>query len=290
MRTSELLAQLEPAEAAAQAAYEQLATLHANQPALAGLLRQLAHDEATHLELLARAAQQLRATGQDPEASIEHRLDPRALSRLVDQARAGRLTENELITGIVQAEFSEWNEVFLYVLAQFRRGRPEFQRIAAVVQQHKRRIEAYLGTPATLPQVWHERLLIVDDEEALRYLLGEFLGELGAVTVAANGAEALALTQQQFFDVIITDVDMPVMNGLDFYRAVAGHDSPDRSRFIFVTGKGLSEVTKFIATTGAPLLLKPFALAALRQTVLGVLNQSSEVRLWTRPPSPGLSP
>jgi two-component system chemotaxis response regulator CheY len=285
MRISEMLAFLKPVEAAAQAAYTELAARCADRPRLAFFLQQLARDEATHLELLRRAEEQLRETGQDSEASILLRDSTaqamRSLPELVDRERTGRLTERDLLDGIVRAEFSEWNEVFLYVLAQFRHGLPDFQRFAAVVHQHKRHIEDYLAAcpvdvrppAAPLPRVWDERLLVVDDEEALRLLLQEFLSDLGTVAVAANGAEALAQTRESFFDVIITDIDMPVMNGLDFYRAVAGNGSPDRSRFIFVTGRGAPVVTQLAHQTGTPLLLKPFSLDTLRETVVGVLNQ-----------------
>jgi len=196
------------------------------------------------------------------------------LSELVGRARAGQLTEAELLAGIARAEFSEWNEIFLYVLARFRQGEPEFQHAAAVVHQHKRHIEARLGTSAPLPPVWQERVLVVDDEEALRLLLREVLGEFGAVTLAANGAEALAQARDKFFDVIVTDVDMPAMTGPEFYRALAATGSPHCRRFIFMTGRTTPVVANLAAEAGALLLEKPFSLRALTDAVRGVLARA----------------
>ena len=65
-------------------------------------------------------------------------------------------------------------------------------------------------TPASLPR----RILVVDDEclvrDSLRMVL-EFTGH--SVEVTANGEEALALLQKSFFDLIITDYEMPGMKG-----------------------------------------------------------------------------
>ncbi|MGF6276290.1 CheY-like chemotaxis protein [Massilia sp. UYP11] len=57
-------------------------------------------------------------------------------------------------------------------------------------------------------------ILVVDDNEMIRYLLERSLRAAGhRVRVAANGVEALALCETMHFDVLLTDLNMPLMNG-----------------------------------------------------------------------------
>src|SRR5829696_3671258 len=71
------------------------------------------------------------------------------------------------------------------------------------------------------------RILIVDDEPSLRHTLSLILGEEGHETATArNGAEALAKLGEWEADLVLCDVRMPTMGGLDFlqrYGETAGH-------------------------------------------------------------------
>ncbi len=71
----------------------------------------------------------------------------------------------------------------------------------------------------------HEHVLIVDDEESLRRFLGILLKKEGyEVTAVANGSEALAAFQKDPFDVVLTDIKMPGMSGIDLLRAIRASD------------------------------------------------------------------
>jgi CheY-like chemotaxis protein len=58
----------------------------------------------------------------------------------------------------------------------------------------------------------------VDDDESLRFLLRDLLLNGGVVESSEDGRDALEKVRQQFFNVIVSDISMPAMNGLDFYR------------------------------------------------------------------------
>jgi len=60
------------------------------------------------------------------------------------------------------------------------------------------------------------RLLVVDDEENIRFLFKEELEEEGySVAVASNGLEALEKIKKSIFDLVILDIKMPGMNGIE---------------------------------------------------------------------------
>jgi hypothetical protein len=60
------------------------------------------------------------------------------------------------------------------------------------------------------------RILLVEDEEAVRFAIARLLQRLGfAVTMTTNGSEALTLVEQQTFDLVLTDAVMPGMSGAD---------------------------------------------------------------------------
>ena len=65
------------------------------------------------------------------------------------------------------------------------------------------------------------KILLVDDDEQLRELLVETLTEAGhSVTVAANGRDAQLILDHQIYDLIVSDVQMPVMNGIELLQWV----------------------------------------------------------------------
>ena len=65
------------------------------------------------------------------------------------------------------------------------------------------------------------KILLVDDDEQLRELLAETLTESGhSITIAANGRDAQMILDHQTYDLIVSDVQMPVMNGIELLQWV----------------------------------------------------------------------
>lgn len=109
------------------------------------------------------------------------------------------------------------------------------------------------------------RILLVDDEELIRSALSRFLKTYHYdVVTAQDGQEGLAIAHKESFDFIISDIRMPRMNGLEFYRGMLEVDRIYRQRFIFMIGDLISNdlITK-VRETPCPCLEKPFSFERL---------------------------
>jgi two-component system NtrC family sensor kinase len=117
------------------------------------------------------------------------------------------------------------------------------------------------------------RVLVVDDELSIRQLLSEILTlDNHSVAVASSGLEAADLAERESFDVIITDMKMPGMDGATFYRQVRQRDPQQARRIIFITGDTVSPDTRaFLQRVSNPVLSKPFKIGPLRDAIESVL-------------------
>jgi DNA-binding NtrC family response regulator len=96
------------------------------------------------------------------------------------------------------------------------------------------------GSKFSFPK--NPRLLIVEDEADIRFILGEQLLELQAthaeldISFAENGREALKLVEGQWFDAVVSDLNMPAMSGLEFLFELRQREL--QTPVIFLTGFG----------------------------------------------------
>ena len=113
------------------------------------------------------------------------------------------------------------------------------------------------------------RVLIVDDEEDIRAMLGEILRTDGhLVETAANGGEALARLAERPFDLVISDLIMPVLDGPGLYDELCRRDPKMAEHLIFVTGDTLSaSLQQFLDRAGRRVIEKPFIPDDVRSAV-----------------------
>src|SRR5204862_3558156 len=102
------------------------------------------------------------------------------------------------------------------------------------------------------------KVLVLDDEQALAQLLGEVLTVLGHTpTVCYSAVTALEWIDRQDFDVILSDMRMPNIDGKQFYEMVKQRKGHLAQRFVFLTGDVVGEETQaFLQSTGNPHLSK----------------------------------
>jgi CheY-like chemotaxis protein len=119
------------------------------------------------------------------------------------------------------------------------------------------------------------RILVIDDEPSIVHGLAQLLRREGyQVATAANGRYALAQLQGQSYDVILSDLHMPELDGQAFYALLRQQYPALCPRVIFVTGAA-SEATDraFLVQCGQPWLRKPFAFAVLRRVLAQMLGE-----------------
>jgi CheY-like chemotaxis protein len=116
--------------------------------------------------------------------------------------------------------------------------------------------------------------LVIDDEEAVRELIVDVLvGHGYEVEMASDGHDALRLCEQARYDLILSDLRMPKMDGAAFYQALQAKYGPAMPRMIFVTGQAHAlDYAGFLGLTAVPVLAKPFTVDDLRKAVTHALS------------------
>jgi two-component system NtrC family sensor kinase len=119
------------------------------------------------------------------------------------------------------------------------------------------------------PTMSRRRILVVDDEPEIAATLAEMLQDAGHwVETAENGRQALDRLAAGAFDLILSDLRMPVMDGPALYGALRASHPGLLGRIAFITGDTLStQIKEFLAATGVPSIEKPFTTEAIRTLV-----------------------
>ncbi len=111
------------------------------------------------------------------------------------------------------------------------------------------------------------RVLIVDDNREIRTILEEYLREEGyAAQGAGDGNEALAKHGESPFDLIITDLNMPGMTGMELIKAISKQEST--TEFIIITGyASLDSAIEAVKAGAFDYIVKPFRIEELRVVI-----------------------
>jgi len=118
------------------------------------------------------------------------------------------------------------------------------------------------------------RILVAEDEEALRGFVARALTDVGhTVTVAADGAEALDLIARGAFDLLLADIKMPVMDGIALALA-AGRDHPDLIILLMTGYADQRERAHGLDALIHDIIAKPFTLEEIRAAVSAALASS----------------
>lgn len=185
-----------------------------------------------------------------------------ALAHQLVQLLGGRLELTPLPQGS-RLHFS----LSLPVLEEQAAPRPAFCRLLACENQPPDTPDANAGTDEKRPC---PLILVVDDNEINREILQELITQMGCrVSLAANGEEAICQTERQQPDLIITDMQMPVMDGMETTRRIRGNGHSPQSLPIIALSAH-TDSGSHIAGLAAGMndyLTKPVDPARLRETL-----------------------
>jgi two-component system NtrC family sensor kinase len=104
------------------------------------------------------------------------------------------------------------------------------------------------------------KVLIVDDEPAIRNILARILSNQGhRPHTVSSGKAALSLLQESPYDLLVADLKMTGLSGIDLYKILKKKCPEMAHKTIFITGDTMADETnEFLAASGRPYLAKPF--------------------------------
>jgi DNA-binding response OmpR family regulator len=118
-------------------------------------------------------------------------------------------------------------------------------------------------------EVKRQSVLVVEDEPGIAAVCMRILSREGfQVDIAANGEVALEMWRRKNYDLCLSDIRTPRMNGIELYRQLEIERPEAIKTFIFTTGDTMSvNIKTFLEETGRPYLAKPFAPDNLRAII-----------------------
>lgn len=120
-----------------------------------------------------------------------------------------------------------------------------------------------------------KKILIAEDSATMRALIVSTIAAMGDFDIfeAANGFEALRILPREKVDLVITDINMPDINGLELVAFVRGNANYKNTPLIIVSTEGSQrDREKGLALGANAYLVKPFLPDALQQLVRQYLN------------------
>ena len=256
---------------------------------LSGFALRLAEEEDIHCALMKSAADYLAGREQVSALTLDDGTKAKIETPLRENKK--RLAEKsysdtDFCNAVVEMEYSEWNHVFLYVVGALKEMDKRFLSAAAKIQQHLQGIEEFfsrrpecrdhLGSIRRLPPAWQGRILVVEDDGLVSEFLRVALEELGIVDVAWNGEEALKKMGDTHYDVIICEVVMPKMDGVELFKTATAREPETRDRFLFLTGSVSDTRFSFLKENKLVHILKPAPVGKIKRSVRDIMMRSAK--------------
>lgn len=119
--------------------------------------------------------------------------------------------------------------------------------------------------------------LVVDDLDLMRAVTVSQLKDMGCeeIRVARNGAEALDMLRVKPVDLVLSDWSMPVMSGLDLFKAIRADKRLAHLPFLMITAEAeRAKIAQVVAAGVSSLLVKPYTIASLRSRIERVLSDT----------------
>ena len=141
---------------------------------------------------------------------------------------------------------------------------------------HLSRIREYMKDGSELREISGnktKKILIVINDDSVAKLLRTILEPEGQIDIAGNGREGLQKVKGQDYDLIVSAIEMPIVDGIKFYNEAKGMYPDLYKRFLFFTGAPSSEWVSFFRDQGLRYLTKPATINEIRAAALSILGE-----------------
>lgn len=260
-------------------------------PELSCLLDRLSAEEKSHHYIMCAVRDFLIQSGSDlPGLDIDEDTRERIEGRLIKcrlLLDSGEITRGEILGLMVEMEFSEFNDRFLSLLnnikcrcAGFRCPRYDLYRSRLTI---KRYLEGHVEAGELLERINAislppaDNILIVDDNEMVVEFLTGILADRGCIETAPDGDEAARMIAEKYYGAVISDVDMPVMDGVELFKRASAVFPGIKDRFLFLMSSIDSQSVKFIKDSGLKYLGKPSSKVEILEAVDNIIAGRYEI-------------
>ncbi|MBF0559866.1 MAG: tetratricopeptide repeat protein [Nitrospirae bacterium] len=130
-----------------------------------------------------------------------------------------------------------------------------------------------MGVPL---QYLKKKCLVVDDEGSMRKTISNMLSKIGfqSIVTAENGRRALDVIKSSPMDIVVCDVNMPEMTGVELFKTVREDRNFDHIIFIFVTAEATRQTVARAAEDGGEgYIIKPFVMGTLEDKLAKALEK-----------------
>lgn len=260
--------------------YYEASKYYSNEKKLNDFLLQSTQEESHHFQIMEKALKYCHMIKEDPPVFIDDTTKVKmesSISGFLQKIKNRTATIEDLIDCVFEAEYSEFNDIFLYIVDLLKGEIDEFNNLKEDIQNHMHQIQAFLESHPhgrkkvkkfkELGRFFKDNILIVEDNRSISQLLSSILSKVGHTSTAFNGEEALKKISEKNYSVILSDIGMPVMGGIDFYRK-ASEKYPDiGSKFIFYTASLHEDRVAFFKRNNLRYLEKPSPVKKLKSIV-----------------------
>ena len=120
-------------------------------------------------------------------------------------------------------------------------------------------------------------VLIVDDSSVMRKIVGRSLRQAGLevqqLLEASNGSEALTIAREHHLDLILSDINMPLMDGLEFVRQLRTIEAAQKVPVIMITTEaGEAHVVQALSSGASGYIRKPFTPDQIKERVMPLIG------------------
>ncbi len=126
----------------------------------------------------------------------------------------------------------------------------------------------------------YPNILMVEDDRTMRIVIKSILLRVGFVAdqiyEAVNGKEGLEILRQYDIDLILTDINMPVMDGLEMLGHIRSHPDFTEVPTIVITSRRGEKLVNTITKSGMGFIHKPFTWQTLKKKIISFIGERNE--------------